>query len=114
MAAHAERHGALRGLEVLRHIGIHVVLAVEHRMLLDVAVGGQAGEHNALDGGLVGHGQRARQAQANGAGVRVGVGAEFELATAEHLSVERSQLGMNLQADDGLPISAGPLRASSC
>ena len=44
VAAHAERNRALRGLEVLRHIGIHVVLAVEHRALLDIAVGGKAGQ----------------------------------------------------------------------
>ena len=104
VAAHAERHGALRGLEVLRHIGIHIVLAVEHRMLLDIAVGGQTGEHNALDSGLVRHGKRARQAQANGTRMRIGVGAEFELATAEHLRVQRGELSMDFQADDGFPI----------
>ena len=104
MAAHAKRDGALGGLEVLGHVGVHVVLAVEHRMLLDVAVGGQAREHDRLDGGLVGHRQRAGQPQAHRAGVGVGSCAELQLAAAEHLGLERGQLGVDLQADDRLPI----------
>ena len=39
MAVHAKRDGALGGLEVLGHIGIEIVLAIEHRVLLDLAVG---------------------------------------------------------------------------
>lgn len=47
MPAHAECDRTLRDLEVLRHIGIHIVLAVEHRALLDVAIRGQA--RNTID-----------------------------------------------------------------
>ena len=104
VAAHAERHGALRGLVVLRHVGVHVRFTVEHRVLLDVAVRGQARQHDGLDGRAVRHGQRARHPQAHGARVRVRLGAELQLAAAEHLGVERGELGMDLQADDGLPI----------
>ena len=104
MAAHAECHGALRGLEVLRHVGVHVVLAVEHGVLLDVAVRGEACEHDRLDGGLVRHGKGAGQAQAHGAGVRVGRGAELQLAAAEHLRGEGGELGVDFQADDRFPI----------
>ena len=104
MAAHAERHRTLRGLEVLGHVRVHVVLAVEHAVLLDVAVRGQASKHDGLNSGLVRHGQSARKAQAHRAGVRVRVGAELKLAAAEHLRVQRGQLGMDLQADDRFPI----------
>ena len=104
MAAHAECHGALRGLEVLCHVGVHVVLAVEHGVLLDVAVRGEAREHDRLDCRLVRHGKGAGQAQAHGAGVRVGRGAEFQLAAAEHLSGEGGELGVDFQADDRFPI----------
>ena len=53
---------------------------------------------------LVRHGQRARQAQAHGTRVRVGLGAELQLAAAEHLGLERGELGVDLEADDGLPV----------
>ena len=102
--AHAEGHRALRGLVVLRHVGVHVGLAVEHRVLLDVAVRGQARQHDGLDGRAVRHGQRAGKPQAHGARVRVRLGAELQLAAAEHLGVERGELGMDLEADDGLPV----------
>ena len=104
MTAHAECYGALRGLEVLRHVGVHVVLAVEHGVLLDVAVRGEAREHDRLDGGLVRHGKGAGQAQAHGAGVRVGCGAELQLAAAEHLRGKGGELGVDFQADDRFPI----------
>ncbi len=104
MTVHAEGDGALRGLEVLGHIRIEVVLAVEHRVLLDLAVGGEAGLDDALDGLFVGNRQRARQAQAHGADVGVGLVVVAELAAAEHLGVERGELGVDLEADDGLPV----------
>ena len=104
MTAHAECHRTLRGLEVLGHVGVHIVLAIEHAVLLDIAVRGQAGKHDGLDSSLVRHGQSARKAQAHRAGVRVRVGAELKLAAAEHLRVQRGQLGMDLQTDDCLPI----------
>ena len=40
----------------------NVVLTVEHGVLLDVAVSGEACEHDRLDGGLVRHGKGAGQA----------------------------------------------------
>ena len=89
-AAHAKRLGALRGLEILGHIRVHVAFAVEHRVLFDVAVGREARQHDVLDSRLVRHGKRARHPQAHGAGVRVGFGAEFQLAATKHL---RRKLG---------------------
>ena len=44
------------------------------------------------------------KAETHRAGMGVGLGAEFKLAAAEHLGVQRGELGMNLEADDGLPV----------
>ena len=104
MAAHAEGNRALRGLEVLGHIGIHVVLAVEHRALLDIAVGGKASQHDRFDCRLVRHWQSTGQAETYRAGMRVGLSAKFELAATEHLGFERGELGVDFQADNRFPI----------
>ena len=104
MPAHAECDRTLRDLEVLRHIGIHIVLAVEHRTLLDVAIRSQARQHDRFDRRLVGHGQRTRESEANRTGMRIRGSSEFELATAEHLGLERGQFSMNLKTDDRFPI----------
>ena len=94
--AHAKGLRPLGGLEVLGHVWVEIALAVKHRALLDVAVRGKAREHDGLNGLLVGHGQRAWQPQAHGAGVRVGFSAELQLAAAKHLRGKARQLGVNL------------------
>ena len=104
VAVHGKGDRTLRGLEVLGHIGIEVVLAVEHRVALDLAVGGETGLDDALDSALVGHRQGAGQAQAHRAHVGVGLVIVAELAVAEHLGIECGELGVDLQADHGLPI----------
>ena len=60
MATHAERYRTLRGLEVLCHIGIHIVLAIEHGTLFDIAVSCKACKHNRLNSSLVRYGQSPR------------------------------------------------------
>ena len=55
VTVHGKGDRTLRGLEVLGHIGIEVVLAVEHRVALDLAVGRETCLDDALDGALVGH-----------------------------------------------------------
>ena len=104
VTVHGKGDRTLRGLEVLGHIGIEVVLAVEHRVALDLAVGGETGLDDALDSALVGHRQGAGQAQAHRAHVGVGLVIVAELAVAEHLGIECGELGVDLQADHGLPI----------
>ena len=104
VTVHGKGNRTLRGLEVLGHIGIEVVLAVEHRVALDLAVGGETGLDDALDGALVGHRQGAGQSQAHRAHIGVGLVIVAEFAVAEHLGIECGELGMDLQADHGLPI----------
>ena len=53
---------------------------------------------------LFGTGRGAGQTQAHGAGVRVGRGAELQLAAAEHLRGKGGELGVDFQADDRFPI----------
>ena len=103
-AAHAKGDGALRGLEVLGHVGIEVVLAVEHGMLHDLAVGGQTSQNDGLNGRTVGHGQSTGHAQAHRTHVGVGLVVVRKAAAAEHLGVERGELGVDLEADDRLPV----------
>ena len=57
MTVHGKSNRTLRGLEVLGHIGIEVMLAIEHRVLLDLAVCGETGLDDALDCLLVRHRQ---------------------------------------------------------
>ena len=104
VTVHGKGDRTLRGLKVLGHVRIKVVLAVEHRVALDLAVGGETCLDDALDGALVGHRQRTGQAQAHRAHVGVGLVIVAELAVAEHLGIECGELGMDLQADHGLPI----------
>ena len=104
MPVHAEGDGALRGLEVLGHIRIEVVLPVEHAVLHDLAVRSQARFHDGADSLAVGHRQRAGQAQAHRAHVGVRLVLMAELAATKHLGVERGELGMDLETDHGLPV----------
>ncbi len=103
-ATHAEGDGALRGLEVLGHVRIEIVLTVEHRVLHDLAVGGQTSQNDGLNGRAVGHGQSTGHAQAHRAHVGVGLVVVRKAAAAEHLGVERGELGVDLEADDRLPV----------
>ena len=96
MTVHGKGDRTLRGLEVLGHIGIEVVFAVEHRVALNLAVGGETGLDDALDCLLVGHRQGAGQAQAHRTHVGVGLVIVAELAAAEHLGIECGELGMDL------------------
>ena len=62
---------------------------------------GQARHHDGLNGRAVGHRQRARHAQAHRADVGVGRVVVRVLAVAEHLGLERGELGVDLKANDG-------------
>ena len=61
MSAHAECDGALCGLEVLRHIGVHIVLAIEHRVFLDLTVSCKPRQHDRFNGRTIRNRQRSWQ-----------------------------------------------------
>ena len=96
-AVHVERNVVLADLVRLRHVGIEVVLAVEHARL-DAAVEGQPDAHRQLDGAAVEHGQRPRQAERHRVDVGVGLVPEAVGAGGEELRLRR-QLDVDLQAE---------------
>ena len=92
----------LRGLKVLGHVGIEVVLP-RHDRRADLTTERPAEAHGELDRLFVHHRQRSGQADAGRAGQRVGSVAEFVLAAAEQLRL-RGEFDMDLEADDELPL----------
>ncbi|VVB68750.1 Uncharacterised protein [uncultured archaeon] len=70
-----QRKVVLADLKAFWKIGIVVVLPVKERLLLDLAVQGQADFDAVLHGLAVEHGQGARQPQTDGTGIGVGLGA---------------------------------------
>ena len=80
------------------------MLAIEHRVLLDLAVCGKTSLDDALDCLLVRHRQGTGQTQANRAHVGVWLVIMAQLAVAKHLSIKRGELGVDLETDHGLPI----------
>ena len=91
----------LRNLVALGTVRIEVILARKDAGLANLAVDSLRGKHGELYCLLVEHGQRARQAEAGGAGVRVRLAAVLVAATAESLG-PRKQLNVDLEANDGL------------
>ena len=91
----------LRDLVALGQIGIEIVFAGEARMLVDGAIQGERGAHGQFDSAFVQNRQRAGQAEADRAHIRVGRIAEAVGAGAENLGVGQ-KLDVDFQADDGL------------
>ena len=102
----ADRGVVLGDLEVLREVGVVVVLPVEPGLLGDVGVERLSDLDGGLDGRLVDDGERARQPQAGRAGpsVRLLVVGRLGRTPAEDLRV-RLELDVDLQADDGNEVS---------
>ena len=97
----AQRLVVLRGLEALGDVRVEVVLPGEPAPRRDPAAQGQPDPDRRLDRGRVGHRQRAGQAQADRAGLGVGLLAEGGGAAAEHLR-RRAELDVRLQPDHRL------------
>ena len=100
-AVDRDRLVVLRRLIVLRHVGIEVVLAREHRTLGHAQMQRLGDAQRVLDGRAVEHRQRAGQTQAHRAHVRVGLVAELVRAPAEHLA-RGGELAVHLEADHRL------------
>ena len=84
----------------LRQVWIEVVLAREDRGALDRAAEGKRSSDRILDRALVEYWERPRQAQTNGADMRVGGGAECRAAPAKELGLSE-KLRVDFEADDG-------------
>ena len=91
----------LADLVALREVGIEVVLAVEDRPRDDLALERPGDHQRELDRPLVGHRQRARMPEAHRARMDVGLVAERQPATAEHLRAGR-ELDVDLEPDHRL------------
>ena len=111
MARPAQRFVVLADLVRLGVVGIEVVLAVEDRAVGELAVERHPDHQPVLDRLLVDHRQRAGQAEADRAAVRVRLLAEGQRARAEHLR-PRVELDVDLQADDGLEVGHDRARRS--
>ncbi len=97
-----DRLVVLRRLVVLWHVGVEVVLPMEHRLRRHAEVECLTDPQRELDGLLVEHGQRARKAQAHGADERVRICSERVGAAAEELR-RGGELDVHLEADHDLP-----------
>ena len=89
----------LGDLVILRHVRIEIILPVKLGAAGDFAIQQQAGQHGQAQRLLVGDGQHAGQAEADGADVGVRRRAEFIGAAAPHLRF-RFELDVRFQPDD--------------
>ena len=96
-----ERPLVLRDLVALGQVRIEVVLPREDRLRVDPAAERQRRSIGQLHGPAVQDRQRARQPEADGTQLGVGLGAEAGAAAAEDLGGGQ-ELRVDLQADDGL------------
>ena len=101
VALERDRLVVLRGLEVLRHVRVEVVLAGEPAPLRDLAVEHEPDADRRLHGHRVDDRQGTGQTQTHRAGLGVGLGAELGRAAAEHLR-RGVQLDVHLESHDGV------------
>ena len=99
-AAEAEGQIVLADLVVLRHVGVEIVFPVELAGVRNFATEHEAGQDGEPQGLVVHHGERAGEAEADGADVGVRLAAVFDRAGAEHLSAGL-ELDVNFEADGG-------------
>src|SRR6201746_1596312 len=98
----------LADLIALRQIGVEVVLAVEDAGQVDLRLQAEAGAHRLLDAFGVDDRQHAGHAGVDEADLAVGLGAERGRGAGEQFGFGE-YLGMDLHADDDLPIAGGAL-----
>ena len=91
-------------LIALRQIGIEVVLAVEHRMAIDLRLEAEARADRLGDAFLVDHGEHARHGRVDEAYMRVRFAAKSRRGAREKLRV-REHLRVHLHADDHFPLA---------
>ena len=112
-AAERERLLVLRDLVALRQVGIEVILAREDRTLLHVAAERDRRGHREIDRPAIEHRQRAGQADAHRARMRVRRRAKCSGTAAENFG-GREQLGVDFQPDDGFESDLTPDNSIGC
>ena len=95
--------GHLAGLVALGQVGVEVVLALEQRGLGDLGIDRQAELDGHRHGAFIQYRQHARQAQIDGAGLGVGLGAKGGRGAGEDLGLG-GELDVDFQPDDGFPL----------
>ena len=98
----------LADLIALRQIGIEIVLAVEHRAMIDLRLEAEAGADRLRDAFLVDHRQHARHGRVDQRDLAVGLAAEFGRGAGEQLGLA-GDLGVDLHADDDFPVAGRAL-----
>ncbi len=100
-AAGSEGEFVLGNLVALGKIGVEVIFAGEAGMLVDRAIQRQRRAYAHFDGAPVEDRQRARESEADGTRIGVGLIAKTRGTSAEDFGFGQ-KLGVDLQADDGL------------
>jgi hypothetical protein len=104
LAAPDDGLGELRDLIALRQVRIKIILAVEHRVQVDLGVEPEPGAHRLLDGLAVDHRQHAGHRRVDQRDLGVGRGAERGGGAREQLGLGH-RLGVDLEADDDFPVA---------
>ena len=99
VAVFTDRQVELRGLEILRKIGVIIVFAVEFAEAGDLAVQSKTGADSVFEDFLIQDRQHARQAETDRAYIGIRICAEGCLAAAEDFG-GGLKLGMDFKADD--------------
>ena len=99
-----DRRFVLADLVALRQVGIEIILAVEHRLQIDLRLEAEARADRLLDAFLVDHRQHAGHRRVDQRDVAVGLAAEFGRGAGEQLRLG-GDLGMHLHADDDFPVA---------
>ena len=99
-----DRRLVLADLIALRQVGIEIVLAVEHRLQIDLRLQAEAGADRLPHAFLVDHRQHAGHRRIDQRDVRVGLAAERGRGAGEQLRL-RGHLRMDLHADDDFPVA---------
>ena len=105
-AVRHDRQFVLADLVALRQIRVKVVFARKYTMPRDLAVDRKTEADRLVERGVIRHRQRSRHCDIDDAGVRVRLGAVGGRRAGKQLA-RGVELGVDFQADDGLPALEG-------
>ena len=103
-----DRRFVLADLVALRQIRIEIILAVEHRLQIDLGLQPEPGAHRLPHAFLVDHRQHAGHGGIDQRDVRIRLAAEGGRGAGEQFGL-RGDLGMHFHADDDFPVAGRAL-----